>query len=208
MPPESFEEVWRLLHKLEGKPINTLGLNRRNRIVKFLPDRMIRETQTNDGNSWKEPTTVPKRAFRAIWQELTTTGVCEIQNSKGWYLAAACLVEVAELGVGLKELKPLTISLKNAQNISKIKTEMSTGDEENEEFGDLDRIVVDPEICSGKPTIRGTRIMVSNILGMFAGGYSINRILKSYPQLSRLDVISAVEYASRVVNGEKMDGQS
>ncbi len=76
-----------------------------------------------------------------------------------------------------------------------------------EEFGDLARIVVDPHICSGKPTIRGTRIMVSNILGMFSGDYSINRILKSYPELSRLDVISAVEYASRVVDGENMVGQ-
>jgi uncharacterized protein (DUF433 family) len=76
-----------------------------------------------------------------------------------------------------------------------------------EEFGDLERIVVNPDICSGKPTIRGTRIMVSNILGMFSGDYSINRILKSYPELSRLDVISAVEYASRVVDGEEVDIQ-
>lgn len=70
------------------------------------------------------------------------------------------------------------------------------------EFGDLKRIVVDPDICSGKPTIQGTRIMVSNILGMFSGDYSINRILKSYPELSRLDVISALEYASQMIDGE------
>ena len=73
----------------------------------------------------------------------------------------------------------------------------------DEEFGDPGRIVVNPDICSGKPTIKGTRILVSNILGLFSGNYSINRILKSYPELSRLDVISAVEYASRVVDGEK-----
>ena len=78
----------------------------------------------------------------------------------------------------------------------------------DEEFGDLKRIVVDPDICSGKPTIRGTRIMVSNILGMFSGGYSINRILKAYPELSRLDVISAVEYASRTLDGEKAVGRN
>ena len=72
------------------------------------------------------------------------------------------------------------------------------------EFSDPERIVVDPNICGGKPTIRGTRIMVSNILGMFSGGYSINRVLKSYPELSRLDVISAVEYASWVVDVEKV----
>lgn len=37
------------------------------------------------------------------------------------------------------------------------------------------RIAVDPLICSGKPHIRGTRIMVKNILGMVAGGYNIMR---------------------------------
>ena len=46
--------------------------------------------------------------------------------------------------------------------------------------------------------------MVANILGMFAGGYSINRVVKDYPELSRLDVISAVEYASWVVDREKV----
>ena len=76
------------------------------------------------------------------------------------------------------------------------------------EFSDLKRIVVDPEICSGKPTIQGTRIMVSNILGMFSGDYSINRILKSYPELSRLDVISALEYASQMIDGEERVVQS
>ncbi|MCH8350548.1 MAG: DUF433 domain-containing protein, partial [Chloroflexi bacterium] len=70
--------------------------------------------------------------------------------------------------------------------------------------GDRERIVVDTDICSGKPTIRGTRIMVSNILGMLAGEYSFNRILREYPQLSRLDVIAAVAYASRVVDREKV----
>ncbi len=76
------------------------------------------------------------------------------------------------------------------------------------EFGDLKRIVVDPDICSGKPTIQGTRIMVSNILGMFSGDYSINRILKAYPELSRLDVISALEYASQMIDGEETVGHS
>jgi len=77
----------------------------------------------------------------------------------------------------------------------------------DEEFGDLKRIIVDPDICSGKPTVRGTRIMVSNILGMLAGDYSIDRILKSYTELTRLDVISAVEYASRKIDGEKTLGK-
>ena len=45
----------------------------------------------------------------------------------------------------------------------------------------MDRIEINPAICSGKPVICGTRIMVSNILGMVAGGYAIDRILTAYP---------------------------
>ena len=63
-----------------------------------------------------------------------------------------------------------------------------------------DRIEVNPAICSGKPVIRGTRIMVRNILGMIAGGYTVDKIVASYPDLGREDVIAAVEYAARVVD--------
>ena len=51
-----------------------------------------------------------------------------------------------------------------------------------------DRISINPEICSGKAHIRGTRIMVKNILGMFAGGYTIERIVDAYPELTQEDV--------------------
>ena len=64
----------------------------------------------------------------------------------------------------------------------------------------MDRIEVNPAICSGKPVIRGTRIMVRNILGMVAGGYTVDRIVSSYPELDRDDVIAAVEYAAKVVD--------
>lgn len=67
-----------------------------------------------------------------------------------------------------------------------------------------DRIVVDPKVCSGKPCIRGTRIMVKNILGMFAGGYTVERILKEYPELAREDVIAALQYAGQVIDEEKI----
>ena len=68
----------------------------------------------------------------------------------------------------------------------------------------MERIVIDPQICSGKPTIKGTRIMVKNILGMFAGGYSVERILDAYPVLSLDDVAAALDYASQVVDEEKV----
>jgi uncharacterized protein (DUF433 family) len=68
----------------------------------------------------------------------------------------------------------------------------------------MDRIEVNPAICSGKPVIRGTRIMVSNILGMVAGGYAVDRILTAYPDLSREDVSAALEYAAKVVDEEQV----
>jgi len=68
----------------------------------------------------------------------------------------------------------------------------------------MDRIEVNPAICSGKPVIRGTRIMVSNILGMVAGGHSVDRILTAYPDLSREDVSAALEYAAKVVDEEQV----
>lgn len=58
-----------------------------------------------------------------------------------------------------------------------------------------DRVIVDALVCSGKPVIRGTRIMVKNILGMVAGGYTVDRIVEAYPELSRDDVSAALEYA-------------
>ena len=62
-----------------------------------------------------------------------------------------------------------------------------------------ERIVVDRQICSGKAVIRGTRIMVKNILGMVAGGYTVDRIVQAYPELRNEDVSAALEYAAEVV---------
>ncbi|MCF8146225.1 MAG: DUF433 domain-containing protein [Deltaproteobacteria bacterium] len=67
-----------------------------------------------------------------------------------------------------------------------------------------DYIVVDPEICSGKPVIRGTRIMVKNILGMVAGGYTVEDILQAYPELSQESIQSALEYAAMVVDEQQV----
>jgi uncharacterized protein (DUF433 family) len=64
----------------------------------------------------------------------------------------------------------------------------------------MNRIEINPAICSGKPVIRGTRIMVRNILGMIAGGYTVDKIVVSYPELGREDVMAAIEYAAEVVD--------
>ena len=64
------------------------------------------------------------------------------------------------------------------------------------------KIVVDPKICHGKPVIKGTRIMVANILSLFAGGYNLEQIKQYYPQLSTLDITAAIKYAIKSIQEE------
>jgi uncharacterized protein (DUF433 family) len=67
-----------------------------------------------------------------------------------------------------------------------------------------ERISIDPHICSGKPCIRGTRIMVTNILGLMAGGYTNDQILHTYPELTREDIAATLDYVSQVVDEDKV----
>lgn len=69
-------------------------------------------------------------------------------------------------------------------------------------MGRLDRIVIDPDICMGQPTIRGTRIPVSVILKMLAAGMSVSEILEAYPELEEEDIYQAVKYAAWVVSDQ------
>ena len=63
-----------------------------------------------------------------------------------------------------------------------------------------EHIEVNPAVCHGKPVIRGTRIMVRNILGSLAGGDSIEDILANYPEITREDITAAIEYAIELVD--------
>jgi uncharacterized protein (DUF433 family) len=60
----------------------------------------------------------------------------------------------------------------------------------------LERISIDPDVCFGKPCIRGTRIWVSLVLDMLAAGASEQELLRNYPQLSREDVLAAIAYGA------------
>jgi len=58
------------------------------------------------------------------------------------------------------------------------------------------RITIDPEICHGKPTIRGLRYPVENMLELLASGMTIEELLKDYPDLEREDFLACLEYAA------------
>jgi len=56
------------------------------------------------------------------------------------------------------------------------------------------RITIDPEIRSGKPSIRGLRITVYDILNMLASGMMYDEILEDYPKLVLDDIFASLEY--------------
>lgn len=68
----------------------------------------------------------------------------------------------------------------------------------------LDRIAVDPDIVHGKPRIRGTRVTVQVILELLGAGGSVEELLTEYDELTRDDVLAALEYAANVAGGTKV----
>jgi uncharacterized protein (DUF433 family) len=62
----------------------------------------------------------------------------------------------------------------------------------------LERISIDPDICFGKPCIRGHRIWVSLILDFLANGASVEDILQDYPQLEEADILACIAYGAEM----------
>jgi len=60
----------------------------------------------------------------------------------------------------------------------------------------LSRISVDPNVCFGKPCIRGMRITVGTVVGLVASGRTIPEILAAYPYLEEADIREALSYAA------------
>jgi uncharacterized protein (DUF433 family) len=61
-----------------------------------------------------------------------------------------------------------------------------------------DRITIDPNVCNGKPVIRGLRITVETVLGYLSAGDSAEEILEQYPQLESADIKACLEFAARL----------
>ena len=59
-----------------------------------------------------------------------------------------------------------------------------------------EHIVCDPDVLGGKPTIRGTRLSVEFVLGLFAEGWTEEKVLDNYPSLSPDALRAAREYAA------------
>ena len=61
-----------------------------------------------------------------------------------------------------------------------------------------DYIVADTEICHGKPTFKGTRIMVYTILEMLEAGATVKEIIEAYPSLTKRHIKVALEFAAQL----------
>ena len=69
----------------------------------------------------------------------------------------------------------------------------------------LERITIDPNVCTGKPCVRGLRFPVSRLLGLLAAGETKEAILKAYPYLEPGDIDEALRYAAYLAEEETVE---
>lgn len=67
------------------------------------------------------------------------------------------------------------------------------------------RITIDPQVCTGKPCIRGLRFPVSRLLGLLASGETKDTILRAYPYLEPEDIEEALRYAAYLAEEETVE---
>jgi uncharacterized protein (DUF433 family) len=66
-----------------------------------------------------------------------------------------------------------------------------------------ERIVTNPDILVGKPTVKGTRISVELILGWLGHGWSHEQLLENYPHITREDILAALAFAAEMLREEQ-----
>jgi uncharacterized protein (DUF433 family) len=69
----------------------------------------------------------------------------------------------------------------------------------------LDRIVIDPAVCHGKPTVRGLRYPVDVLLELLSSGMTIDELLADYEDLERDDILAVLAYAARLAQVKRID---
>lgn len=67
------------------------------------------------------------------------------------------------------------------------------------------RITIKPDICHGKPTIRGLRYPVEMILELLSSGMTLEEILVDYEDLERDDILAALSYAARLTQIKRIE---
>ena len=84
-------------------------------------------------------------------------------------------------------LVPATVIFYSAVEVDMVATQVS----------ELHRITIDPDVCGGRPCVRGLRIRVKDVLDLLAVGASREELLQDYPYLEPEDIVAVLEYAAR-----------
>jgi uncharacterized protein (DUF433 family) len=71
-------------------------------------------------------------------------------------------------------------------------------------MNNINRITIDPEVCHGKPCIRGMRWPVEVIIDMLGSGMTIEQIIEDHPELEREDILSALNFAKLYLSGHSI----
>ena len=69
----------------------------------------------------------------------------------------------------------------------------------------LERITIDPNICHGRPTIRGLRYTVEMVLELLSSGMTMEEVLSDYEDLEREDILAALAYAARLTRVKRIE---
>jgi len=69
----------------------------------------------------------------------------------------------------------------------------------------MDRITISPDVCHGKPCIRGLRYPVEVILELLSSGMTLEDILADYEDLEREDILAALAFATRLSQVKRVD---
>jgi uncharacterized protein (DUF433 family) len=67
------------------------------------------------------------------------------------------------------------------------------------------RISINADICHGKPTIRGLRYPVENMLELLASGMTIEELLEDYPDLEREDFLACLDFAAKMMHVKSIE---
>lgn len=71
----------------------------------------------------------------------------------------------------------------------------------------LDRITIKPDVCNGKPTVRGMRITVETILQYLSSVDNVEAVLEAYPLLEKEDIQACIAFALKNLTSHKNDIQ-
>ena len=69
----------------------------------------------------------------------------------------------------------------------------------------LARISIDPNVCFGKPCIRGHRIWVSLVLDLLSSGWTVQQVLEQYPGIEEADVLACIAYGAEMSRERYVD---